>query len=138
MTRLLATWLLDTNVCIRYLNKRSPAVRQKLGSVAPSQICVASVVKAELYFGAARSKDPTATRSKQDFFLSRFHSLAFDDDAADAYAVIRADLTERGMLIGPNDLLIAAVCVAIDLTLVTHNVAEFQRVTNLRIEDWET
>jgi tRNA(fMet)-specific endonuclease VapC len=44
----------------------------------------------------------------------------------------------RGQLIGPNDLMIAAICLAYDITLVTHNVAEFCRVGRLKIEDWET
>ena len=46
------TWLLDTNACIRYLNGRSPNLRAKLDAADPSEICVCSVVKAELFFGA--------------------------------------------------------------------------------------
>jgi len=72
-------WLLDTNACICYLNGRSTALKEKLESIDPSQLCVSSVVKAELFFGAARSRDPESTRSLQEFFLSRFRSLAFDD-----------------------------------------------------------
>jgi tRNA(fMet)-specific endonuclease VapC len=130
-------WLLDTNACIRYLNGRSPDLRAKLHAVDSSQICVCSVVKAELYFGAAQSNDPFKTRAHQDLFLVHFPSLAFDDRAAESYAAIRSDLNRRGLVIGPNDLLIAAICVANDVTLVTHNVAEFGRVTGLTIEDWE-
>jgi len=132
------TWSLDTNACICYLNRRSPALKKKLESVDPSLVSVTSVVKAELFFGAARSRDPVATRAHQEFFLSQFRSLAFDDQAADAYATFRADLTQRGLLIGPNDLLIAATCVANDVTLVTHNVNEFQRIPQLLIVDWES
>jgi tRNA(fMet)-specific endonuclease VapC len=64
-------------------------------------------------------------------------SLPFDDLAADQYALIRADLEGRGQLIGANDLLIAAIARAHDLTLVTHNMAEFSRVGRLELEDWE-
>jgi tRNA(fMet)-specific endonuclease VapC len=63
--------------------------------------------------------------------------LPFDDAAAEAYAEIRADLARRGQLIGPNDLVTAAICLAHDITLVTHNVTEFGRIGKLRIEDWE-
>ncbi len=131
------TWLLDTNVCIRYLNGTSPRLRAKLNSVAPSELCVCSIVKAELYFGAARSRDPQKTLSHQRSFLSQFLSFPFDDLATEAYAKIRADLTEKGALIGPNDLLIAAICLSKNLSLVTHNVSEFSRVAGLKIEDWE-
>jgi tRNA(fMet)-specific endonuclease VapC len=94
-------------------------------------------VKAELFFGAAMSNDPPKTLARQQIFLSRFTSLSFDDAAAETYAEIRADLTRQGQLIGPNDLLIAAICQAHNMTLVTHNLSEFSRVARLKIEDWE-
>jgi tRNA(fMet)-specific endonuclease VapC len=131
------TWLLDSNACIRYLNRRSPALRAKLNAIDPAQIVVCSVVKGEMQFGAALSRDPIKALAEQKFFLSRFVSLPFDDLSADRYAEIRADLTLRGLIIGPNDLMIAAICLANDLTLVTHNMAEFSRIPKLKIEDWE-
>ena len=131
------TWLLDTNACIRYLNGRSPKLRAKFDATDPAEIRVCSVVKAELFFGAALSSDPVKTLANQRLFLSRFPSLPFDDPSAEAYADIRADLTRQGQLIGPNDLMIAAICRANDVTLVTHNVSEFSRVAGMKIQDWE-
>jgi tRNA(fMet)-specific endonuclease VapC len=131
------TWLLDTNACIRYLNGRSPALRAKLEATDSSEICVCSIVKAELYFGTAQSNDAFKARANQDLFLAHFPSLAFDDRAAETYAAIRSDLKRRGLVIGPNDWLISAICLANDVTLVTHNVAEFGRVPSLKYEDWE-
>jgi len=46
-------------------------------------------------------------------------------------------MVQAGTVIGPNDLLIAAIARAYDLTLVTHNLEEFGRVRDLRLEDWE-
>ena len=63
-------------------------------------------------------------------------SLPFDDAAAGHYARIRHELEIGGRVIGPNDLLSAAICLANDCTLATGNVAEFQRVSGLRVEDW--
>lgn len=131
------TWLLDTNACIRYLNGRSQKLRGRLDASGPTQICVCSVVKAELFFGAALSKEPIKTLGHQRLFLSRFPSLPFDDAAAEHYADIRANLTRLGQLIGPNDLMIAAICRANAVTLITHNVNEFSRISDLKIEDWE-
>ncbi|MDJ0713809.1 MAG: hypothetical protein QNJ54_06275 [Prochloraceae cyanobacterium] len=37
----------------------------------------------------------------------------------------------------PYDLQIAAIALTHDLTLVTHNVREFNRVQDLNIEDWQ-
>jgi tRNA(fMet)-specific endonuclease VapC len=91
-----------------------------------------------MYFGAARSRNPDRALAEQRLFFSRFRSLSFDDAAAESYAKIRADLSQLGQLIGPNDLMIAAICLARDVTLVTHNVAEFGRVSDLNVEDWES
>lgn len=130
-------YLLDTNTCIRYLNGRSQAVFQRLDALPETDICVCSVVKFELRYGALRSDFVEKTLAGQETFLSRFVSLPFDDRAQAHAAQIRADLAPKGKLIGPYDLLIAAIALANDLILVTHNTGEFGRVTGLKLEDWE-
>jgi tRNA(fMet)-specific endonuclease VapC len=130
-------YLLDTNTCIRYINGTSSRVAEKLDSLNPQDVAVCSVVKAELFFGAMRSQNPQRNLAGQRQFLALFTSLPFDDAAAEHYGRIRADLTAQGKLIGGNDLLIAAIALANDLILVTHNTWEFSRVNNLTIEDWE-
>ena len=132
------TWMLDTNACIRYLNGRAPLLRERIDALDETSIVVCSVVKAELFYGAARSTDPARTLEKQRQFLSRFLSLPFNDQAAVEYGRIRAELEGRGTPIGPNDLLIASIAVANALTLVSHNIGEFSRVTGLSIQDWES
>jgi tRNA(fMet)-specific endonuclease VapC len=131
-------FLLDSNTCIRYLNQRSQTVIDRLTETDDDNIFVCSVVKAELFYGAARSHNPVKSREKQVAFFARYQSLPFDDRAADHYAVIRSFLARDGVPIGPNDLMIAAIALAHDLTLVTHNSSEFSRVPNLRTEDWES
>lgn len=130
-------YLLDTNVCIRYLNGRSPAILRRLQQESPANIAVCSVVKAELFYGAHRSHNPERSLAKQLMFLAPLPSFPFDDAAAEQYGRIRAELSGQGTSIGPNDLLIAAISVANQLTLVTHNIKEFNRVPNLIFEDWE-
>jgi len=85
-----------------------------------------------------KSNRPKKTLAKQQKFLSQFVSLPFDDRAAKVYGEIRAQLAAKGTPIGPNDLMIAAIAVANNVILVTHNTREFSRVDRLRIEDWET
>lgn len=60
-----------------------------------------------------------------------------DDGAARKAGEIKANLAALGTPIGPYDLLIAAIAIVNDLTLVTHNIKEFERVSELRVEDWE-
>ncbi|MBW4693099.1 MAG: type II toxin-antitoxin system VapC family toxin [Lyngbya sp. HA4199-MV5] len=130
-------YLLDTNVCVMYLNGRSISVRDRLHSIALEEMTVCSIVKAELFYGAMRSNNPTRTLERQQEFLSGFASLPFDDEAAIIYGQVRARLANVGTPIGACDLLIAAIALANNLTLVTHNTREFGRVDGLQIEDWE-
>ena len=130
-------YLLDTNVCIRYLNGRSQSVREKLSATNANDIYVCAIVKAELFYGAMRSNNPQRSLANQQRFLNLFTSLPFDDDVALIYGNIRAHLAQQGTPIGSNDLQIAAIALKHDLTLVTHNTREFQRVPKLPLEDWE-
>lgn len=130
-------YLLDTNTCIHYLNRRLERVVARLNAQDPRDIVVCSVVRAELFFGAMKSQMPNQTLTRQLAFVERFVSLPFDDQAAEHYATVRADLARLGTPIGSNDLLIASIALANDVVLVTHNTREFGRVQGLRLEDWE-
>lgn len=131
-------FLLDTNVCIHLLNGRFTSIQDKFKEIAPSQIALCSVVKAELIFGARYSSKVEANLQLLNRFYAPLNSLPFDDRAAEEYGVIRADLTRQGKIIGPNDLLIASIAKAFDVTLVTNNTKEFSRITGLRLVDWQT
>jgi len=117
-------FLLDTNVCIRILNGSSDAVVAALCRIPPSSVRLCSVVVAELSFGARNSARVEQNLSTIERFRAPFISLPFDDAAAEHYGGIRAELSRDGILIGPNDLMIAAIARANDLTLVTHNLSE--------------
>ena len=102
-----------------------------------SDLATCIIVEAELRFGAAKADDPSRQLRAVESFLSQIPVLPFDSDATKAYAQLRLALTRVGTLIGPNDLMIASICLARGLTLVTHNAAEFARVPKLVVEDWE-
>ena len=130
-------FLLDTNACIRVLNGTSPALAARLQQHDAAEFRLCSVVKAELYYGARHSSRGAENLRLLERFFAPFDCLPFDDRCAEHYGLIRADLVASGDPIGPNDLLIAATARAHDAVLVTHNVAEFVRVTGLAVEDWE-
>jgi tRNA(fMet)-specific endonuclease VapC len=129
-------YLLDTNACIEFLNGRSESVRRQLEAKRPQDIALCSVVKAELLYGAVKSARPAENLGRLRPFFQKFTSFSFDDAAAEIYGALRAELERAGAVIGPNDLLIAAIALARGVTLVTHNTREFSRVETLRLEDW--
>lgn len=130
-------YALDTNTCIRYINGRSLAIRQKLPTVPAYDIVVCSVVRGELFYGSAKSQMPEQSTQKQARFLTPYATLPYDDRAAKEYARIRAYLEGLGIPIGPYDMQVAAIAVVHDLIVVTHNTREFGRIPWLKIEDWE-
>jgi tRNA(fMet)-specific endonuclease VapC len=129
-------YLLDTNICIYLLNQKNPDMEQKFRSCSPADIAVCSIVKAELLFGARHSRQVNGNLVRLHQFFAPLVSLPFDDRCAEEYGQIRNDLAGQGQLIGPNDMLIAAVARSCDAVLVTHNIREFNRVAGLRVEDW--
>jgi len=130
-------YLLDTNACIRVLRGSSTALVERLSRHSPQDICLCSIVKAELVYGAYRSARPAENMRLLARFFEPYESFPFDDRCVDAYGRIRNDLERVRMVIGPNDLIIAATAVANHLTLVSANTRDFVRVTGLALENWE-
>lgn len=114
-----------------------PELRVKLLSIQQDQIAVCAIVKAEMTYGALKSQHPNISLAKQRHFLDQFISLPFDEKAVIYYGQIRATLEKQGLPIGHHDIQIAAIALAHNLILVTHNTREFSRIDGLRIEDWE-
>ena len=134
----MTTYLLDSNTCIEYLRLGQKLLVTRRLSVTPYQeIATCTIVLAEFLYGALRSANPTASWTQVLSFTGKFSSLPFDAHAATDYADIKALLASLGQLIGPNDLMIAAIARSSGLTLVTHNTAEFSRVPGLQLEDWQ-
>jgi tRNA(fMet)-specific endonuclease VapC len=131
-------YLLDTNACIRVLNGTSPPLIAHLQGVSRSLVRLSSVVKAELLYGARKSTRMAENLRVLERFFDTIASLPFDDRCAEEYGLLRDELDRAGTPIGPNDLLIAATARAHRAILITHNVREFSRVAELRIEDWES
>ena len=131
--------LLDTNTCVGWLRFNQPIVVARIQKESPSDIVLCSVVVAELIYGAEHSAPAhrAHNHARVQQLRSLFLSLPFDDTAAEHYGQVRAVLAASGLLIGPNDLMIAGIAVANRLVLVTHNTAEFGRVPGLLLEDWE-
>jgi tRNA(fMet)-specific endonuclease VapC len=131
------TYLLDTNAWIQFLNIPNSAVTQRLKLLQPNDVRLCTVVMAELYYGAWKSSRYENNLARVQGLWSQFEIVDFDQRSASAYGRIRANLESQGTPIGGNDLLIAAITLAHDLILVTHNIREFTRVEGLAIEDWE-
>ena len=129
-------YFLDTNIIIYAIKGKYPNIIKRFLKVPYQSIVLPSIVIAELELGAKKSANYKKVTKKYEEFINLFDEVSFDNKAAKIYADIRYDLEKKGAIIGPNDLIIAATVLANDGILVTHNVKEFNRVKDLKIEDW--
>jgi tRNA(fMet)-specific endonuclease VapC len=129
-------YMLDTNICIEIIRRRSVSAVERCEAHAGDGICLSAISYSELLFGCEKSSHPAKNRHALEKFLSPVQVLDFPAAAGQDYARLRASLEKQGQIIGPNDLLIAAHCLHLKSTLVTNNEREFRRVAGLRVINW--
>lgn len=126
---------LDTDT-ISYWLRGQGRVAERLSQSDPASVAVPAIVLHELRYGMLRAGGATRKRNELDAFLGALLVLPFDAQAADAAARARVELERKGERVGPLDILIAGTALASGATLVTHNVREFGRILDLKVEDW--
>ena len=131
-----ARFLLDTNICIYVKNSRLPEVRRRFMGLRFGEAVLSVVTFGELLYGAQKSSKRAEIIEELEQFRELVPVVPLPIDAAQFYGAIRADFARRGESIGNNDLWIAAHAMAAGLTLVTNNAREFQRIGDLRIQNW--
>ena len=128
-------YLLDTHI-VTYTMKNRPAQVREQFMLHDGRMAISSVTLGELVYGAERSSQPERNLKDVESLLARIEVLQFDEVAAYHFGQIRADLVNRGLPIGPYDLMIAGHARSRGLILVTNNAAEFVRVPGLLVENW--
>ena len=129
-------YLLDTNI-VSYWMRGDPIVIERLKSHSPSDLALSSITLAEIWYGIEKSPvKKRERRSKIDNISNLLTLYLFDELSARSYAIIRTQLENDGVPISERDTQIAAIAVANNLVLVAHNVKEFRRIGQLKVEDW--
>ena len=129
-------FLLDTNICIYIIKRKPQKVVDRFNALQPSDLGVSSITIAELEYGACKSQKPEQNRAALQQFMIPLEILIFHEQAAQTYGGIRSVLERKGQVIGSLDMLIAAQAISQSVTLVTNNVREFSRISDLRLENW--
>lgn len=128
-------YVLDTNTLIYFFRGQGKVAKQLLAT-APSEVAIPGIVLYELQVGILKSQSPTQRMEQLDQMMDYVTVFPFGEAEAQVAARVRVQLERRGTPIGPYDMLIAATALRHDAVLVTHNIAEFSRIEDLRLEDW--
>ena len=129
-------YMLDTNICIYIIKNKPKKVIIELKRHKPSEICVSAITYAELTYGVEKSMAVEKNKLALALLFSNIEVPDFDTKAAIHYGKIRAYLEKQGTPIGPLDMMIAAHAMSLGYTVVTNNIKEFERVPDLKLENW--
>lgn len=129
-------YLVDTNILVYLMNAKSKLLEFKFRLHSTKEFAVSIITVAELLYGAKKSVHVEKNLNAVFKILSTFEVVNFTSKDAMEYANIRAELESKGKIIGPNDLLIAAQAKRLNCTIITANVKEFDRIKNLKVENW--
>ena len=128
-------YMLDTNICIYLMKHQPPQVRERFAECFVGDVVISAITLAELEFGVACSEESLPrNRAALDSLLEDILVESFDGQAARTYGPLRAANRERNK--DALDKLIASHALALDVTLVTNNEADFRGYAGLRIENW--
>ena len=132
------TYMLDTNICIYIIKKKTDSILNKIKKNRKKGLCISSITLAELEFGNANADILYKERNKVALmeFLTIIGIRHFDENAAKEFGIIKKDLKGRNCLIGPYDMLIGAHAKSLSMVLVTNNMKEFGRIHGLNMENW--
>ncbi len=129
-------YMLDTNICIYLIKRRSDELLKRMRVFRTGEIGVSVVTVAELQYGVSKSQNKERNQAALETFLLPLDIADFSFAVTVSYGDIRAQLERQGQPIGPLDTMIAAHALSLDVPLVTNNAREFERVKGLRVEDW--
>lgn len=129
-------YLIDTDICIAVL-RGNAKVEARIKNLSPDISVYTTIINvAELYYGALLSLNPDEQREKIEKLIAKLKILFLDLEVVSTFASIKYNLKKNNILIPDNDLYIASIAKIKKLLLVTHNIKHFQRIPDLKIEDW--
>ncbi|MEY4575498.1 MAG: hypothetical protein RL701_201 [Pseudomonadota bacterium] len=128
-------YLLDTNIVSALVRDPRGVIADRIRDVSEANVCTSIIVAAELRYGATK-KGSARLSAQLELVINALDVVPLEIPTDARYGEIRAQLERAGTLIGGNDLLIAAHALALGCTVVTDNLREFERVNELRVENW--
>jgi tRNA(fMet)-specific endonuclease VapC len=132
----MSSYLIDTNIWSFLQQRKYPSLQARFAKCSPDQLYLSAIVRGELEVGFEKGDKRMERRISLDKIIGATQQLSISPAVAVMYAKVRASLEKAGTPIGGNDTWIAAEALHHNLTLITDNIREFERVAGLRVENW--
>jgi len=129
-------YLLDTDICIYLIKQHPPEVLARFQQIQLKQLHISTVTIFELHYGIEKNNSHQRNLTALENFIAPLTVVDFTADAAKKAALIRHQLQQQGKPIAAYDILIAAIALALNMTLLSNNTREFERVKGLKLENW--
>jgi tRNA(fMet)-specific endonuclease VapC len=129
-------YLLDTNICIYFLNQ-DQSVTEKISKISADDMAISIITVAELQFGAFNSNKIKENLERITYLRNIMKTINLNAAITEEYAKIKSILRKSGNLIDDFDILIASTAIVNNLVLVTNNQQHFNRIDNLLTENWK-
>jgi tRNA(fMet)-specific endonuclease VapC len=129
----MSRYLLDTDWIVDVLNGQETAIQTFL-ELAPAGLAISIITYGELYEGAYYARNPQPALAGLHSFLKGKEILPTTQAVTERFAQVRGSLPRQiRQQIGDMDILIAATCLEHDLTLLTRNRKDFQKIPSLKL-----
>jgi tRNA(fMet)-specific endonuclease VapC len=125
--------ILDSDTCIAILRGQKSVIECRLRTV--DEVATTWVTAGELFYGAAKSRDPVGKRRLVHQFLASLPVLHPNLTAAEFFGILRAELESHGQRLPDADLWIGAIARTHRGTVITGNIRHFARM-HVRTENW--
>lgn len=129
------SYLLDTDICIYWLNGR-PSLKDKLLAVGRDQVAISIITQAELYYGAYNSSRVQENLKRVDDFVRQIPVISLHEVTLKRFGALKSQLRQTGQPLPDFDVLIASIALTENKVLVTNNTRHYQRIPDLILENW--
>jgi len=129
-------YLIDTDIII-YSLKNDEHVKQKFRENQNIPKSISVITYGELIYGAKKSRHIEKNLAVAYRTAELFPVIDIDRSIMDVFGEIKSNLERKGNIIEDMDILIAATALSHNLILVTNNVNHFEKIKDLRIENWK-
>lgn len=125
-------YVLDTDIVVDFLRDKEN-IKKLIYNLYTKKVYITFITVSELYFGAYNSKNKIKHIGEIDFLKGLVDVLYPDLSVCKLFGKIKKELKDNGKIIGDFDIMIAAVTIVKDFSLITNNIKHYEDIKDLKL-----